>query len=301
MTAGSSAVRGFLLMAAFALAWVTLEEVVGRQLRDPVPLLQVVWCRYAAHLALLALLFGWREPQRLWRTSRPAFQIARSMLMLVMPLSFVASLGAGLPGDLVWALFWTCTPWLVLLGAWRGLGESVPGPAWVAAAACSLAAWLVFPADPGTPRAAWLLPLAMAASFSLYVLMTRSLRRESVRANLFHTAFGVFVLLTPFMPSIWVMPGPHDAAVLAGIGAVGLVSLWALDRACALAPLPAGSPALAIHLPALVLVGAAVHAALPGRRAAVGGLLVLAALWYFWGRHLAPAASGARAAGEGSR
>lgn len=288
-------------MAAFALAWVLLEEVVGGQMQQPVPLLQVVWCRYGAHLLLLALLFGWREPQRLWRTTRPGFQLARSMLMLVMPLSFVASLWAGLPGDLVWALFWSCTPWLVLVGARRGLGESVPSRAWVAAAACSLAAWLVFPADPLAVQATWLLPLAMAASFSLYVLMTRSLRHEDVRTNLFHTAFGVFVVLAPFMPSVWVTPGGHDAAVLAGIGAVGLLSLWALDRACAHATLSDGAPALAVHLPGLVLAGAVMHAALPGRRAAIGGLLVLAALWYFWQRHIAPAASGARAVGEESR
>jgi hypothetical protein len=72
--------------------------------------------------------------------------------------------------------------------------------------------------------------LTSAASFSLYVVMTRMLRGESLRANLFYTALGVFAVLSLFMPTVWVTPTSHDARVMVLIGALGLVALLALDR-----------------------------------------------------------------------
>ncbi|MGD9834279.1 MAG: hypothetical protein AB7U92_16150 [Piscinibacter sp.] len=298
----ASAAQPFVLMLVFATAWVLLEEVVGARLQAHYPLLQIVWCRYAAHLAILLVLFGWREPSRLWRTRRPVYQWARSLLMLVMPLSFALSLGAGLDGAAVWALFWCAAPLLMLAGARWWLGEPVPVLAWVAAAAGGMAALLLFSPAPPPDFARLLLPLAMASSFAVYVLMTRGLRSEDVRANLFYTAFGVFVVLTPFMPSMWVPPGIHDVLVLVAIGAVGLLSLIALDRAAALGPLALSTPALTAHLLALMAVGWALEGHAPTRRAAVGGLMLIGVLWYFWRRH-ASAAAGVppQAVEEGTR
>src|SRR6185436_4624638 len=95
--------RAMLLLALFALAWAFVEGVFGARLQLHYALMQVVWCRYAAHLACLLLLFGWRRPARLWRTRRPGFQLARSLLMLVMPASFALSLAAGDRAGTVWA------------------------------------------------------------------------------------------------------------------------------------------------------------------------------------------------------
>ncbi|WP_341889824.1 DMT family transporter [Variovorax sp. YR752] len=297
-----SAAQPFMLMLAFATAWVLLEEVVGARLQAHYPLLQIVWCRYAAHLVILLVLFGWREPVRLWRTRRPVFQLTRSLLMLVMPLSFALSLGAGLDGAVVWALFWCVAPLLMLAGARWWLGEAVPALAWVAAAAGGMAALLLFSPAPPQAVTRLVLPLVMALSFAAYVLMTRGLRFEDVRANLFYTAFGVFAVLTPFMPSMWVAPGAHDALVLMAIGAVGLLSLLALDRAAALGPLGLSTPALTAHLLALIAVGWALDGHAPTRRAAVGGLMLIGVLWYFWRRH-ASAVAGAppQAVEEGTR
>jgi drug/metabolite transporter (DMT)-like permease len=288
------------LLAVFALAWVLLEEVLGRLLQHPYPLLQVVWCRYAVHLSLVVAIFAWRQPKHLWHTGRLGFHLVRSMCMLVMPLGFVMSVGAGAPSGFVWSIFWVA-PVLVLLIARRWLREALPdGQAqaarqvrWVSLA-CALAAALLlwprpWPAE--LTAAAWPLALgwalAMTFSFALYVVMTRSLRTEALQANLFYTAVGVFALLTPFMPSVWVMPTAHDAAVLFGIGALGLVCLVALDRAAAAAPLALSVPGLYAFLPSLALVGYLLQG---GSNAgpSVRRLLVVAAitlaLAYLWHR-----------------
>lgn len=278
------AAQAFLLMLAFTVAWVLLEEMLGARLQNSYPLMQVVWCRYAAHLAILLLLFGWREPSRLWRTRRPLFQLARSLLMLLMPLSFAVALRAGTPANVVWATFWVLAPLMLLAATRWWLREAVPAPAWAATALGGIAALAVFAPTMAVSASQLAAPLLMALSFAVYVAMTRSLRDERVHANLFFTAAGVFVVLTPFVAAIWVPPSAHDALVLAAIGAVGLVSLLALDRAAALAPLSGTAAALYLHLPALVAatwIGAG-HA--PSRRAAAVGLVVVGLLWYVWSR-----------------
>ena len=82
----------------------------------------------------------------------------------------------------------------------------------------------------------------MAASFSLYVVMTRSLRTETTRANLFYTALGVFIALSPLMHAVWITPTRHDFVVMVAVGVIGLACLYALDRAVAAAPASESAP-----------------------------------------------------------
>lgn len=278
--------RAMLLLALFALAWAVVEGLFGARLQQHYPLMQVVWCRYAVHLLCLLLVFGWRSPSRLWRTRRPVFQLSRSVLMLVMPASFAFSLVAGDRAGTVWALFWVA-PLMILWLARRWLGERVPRWVWaVAAIGLGVAALM---SEPGLPHSVGgaLLPLLMALSFSLYVVMTRLLRDEPVQVNLFYTALGVFALLTPLMPAVWLMPNAHDGLLLAGIGALGLVALWALDRACESAPVAAVAPTLHVHLLCMALVEWAAAGEPLSHRTLLGAAWLavsLAALW-LWQPH----------------
>lgn len=275
------------LFAASSLAWVVLEEVLGSQLEQPYPLMQIVWCRYASHLALLLLICAWREPQRLWRTQRLPFHLLRSTLMLVMPLSFVASLHAGAHLNMTWSVFWVAP--LMVLAIDRFYRREPVDPAAAVrtrrvSIACAVVAMLMLWPRQWPPLSPWpLAALAMALSLAAYIVMTRSLRDEALQANLFYTALGVFVVLTPFMPAIWVMPTAHDAAVMFGIGAAGLVLLFAIDRAAAAAPLPLSVPGLYAYLPLAGLVGWLMHGAL-SLRSMLGAAAITIALAYLWAR-----------------
>ncbi|MGQ3076253.1 MAG: hypothetical protein ACT7A5_34725, partial [Ferrovibrionaceae bacterium] len=59
--------RAILLMLAFVLLWAGIEAMAANVLRHYSPY-QVVWTRYAVHLALMLALWGWREPASLWQT-----------------------------------------------------------------------------------------------------------------------------------------------------------------------------------------------------------------------------------------
>lgn len=275
--------RAIALMAGFSLAWVLLEEVVGRRLQGQYHLLQIVWCRYAVHLVAMGLLFGWRQPQRLWQTRRPWFQLSRSLLMLVMPLTFALSLQAGLQVGSVWSVFWLA-PLFVLLIVRATSNERVPAIAWAVAAGCGLAtAAILRPGGDLLSFAAWM-PLAMALSFAAYVVMTRSLRHEAVQANLFYTAVGVFIVLTPLQPSIWVMPTLSDALVLGAIGIVGLFTLLLLDRAAALAPLWTSTPFAYVHAPALLALAWLAHRQAPSLIALAAAAAIAGLLAHQWWR-----------------
>jgi len=277
------------LFSVFALMWVLIEEVIALRLQQPYALAQVVWSRYAVHLLLLGAFFAWRREARPWRTGRPRLQVLRSMCMVVMPFSFIAALRQGTPPNAIWALFWVA-PLLVLLIVRRWAPEDVDSrSATRALASCAgcavVAAVMLWPQlRPLAWPAAGLWPLAaaaMALSFAIYLVMTRALRAEPVQTNLLYNGLGPFLVLTPFMPGLWVMPSANDLLVLLAIGSAGLVGLWAVDRGAAAAPLSLSAPALYAYLPLLAAVGWWVHGSRSTRREVLAGLIAaaLAVLW----------------------
>ncbi|MEO8152053.1 MAG: DMT family transporter [Rhizobacter sp.] len=276
--------RAMLLMLAFVSLWAVIEAMAAHVLHHYSPY-QVVWTRYAVHLALMLLVWGWREPRSLWRTRRPAFQFARSLLMLGMPASWIMGQQLGLHSATLMSVFWL-SPLFILALARLWLRDSAPASIWVVAALACLGSFVMH--EPGAPSSMGLLvfPLGMALCFSLYVVMTRSLRTETTRTNLFYTALGVFVALTPFMPGVWQTPSPGDMLAMAGVGVLGFAALYMLDRAAEAAPVSVSAPFA--YLQIAVTVGLAVMAGmgreLSVRRTGLGLLLIAGAAFYVWVR-----------------
>lgn len=257
----TAAHRAILLMFVFGSAWVAVE-VVGASLHRAYSPYEVVWGRYGVHLALMLVLFGRRDPVALLRTRRPAFQVARSGLMVIMPASFIMAIHRGVDPRIVTAGV-ALTPLLVTVFGAAFLRER-PGPwGWIAAVV-AVAAYVgcTLPL-PSVPIGALVLPLVTATSFSLYVVMTRSLRTETTRANLFYTALGVFVVLSAFMVKVWVMPDAHDLERLVMIGLLGYIALYALDRSVAAAPVSVSAPLTACQIPILLVLTAVSSGAHP--------------------------------------
>jgi drug/metabolite transporter (DMT)-like permease len=268
------------LMALFTALWAAVE-LLGSELSRAYSPFQVVFSRYVVHLAFMFAIWGWRDPASLWRTSRPGYQLARSALMLCMPAAFVASLRFAVPVSTVFAVA-AASPILILALAWLFLGEQARWPTWAASVAAAAGGAVAL--EPGRPSSPWLLllPLGMAGSFSLYVVMTRSLRTESTRANLFFTAAGVAAVLAFDMPRVWIGPTPADAAVLVAIGLLGWVALWALDRMAALSPVSAAAPFAALYAVFAVAGHALLDNKAPGRLGTAALALVLVSGGCVW-------------------
>ena len=270
--------RGMLLMVAFAALWAAVE-LIAPFLQRPYFAYQVVWTRYAVQLTFMLALFGWRDPASLIRTRRPVFQLARSLLMLVMPASWIMATHRGEAAGTLMGLFWLSP--LFIVGLACALLRERPGYGlWIAAATASAGAMLLMRPhfDLSLPELA--LPLIMAGSFSLYVVMTRSLRTESTRANLFYTALGVFLCLSPLMPRVWITPTAHDLVILIAIGLFGCAFLYMLDCAAAAAPVSDWAPLTALQ-PVIILAITAVSAherPMPGSWVAVALVAAAAVL-----------------------
>jgi drug/metabolite transporter (DMT)-like permease len=277
-----------ILMSCFAVIWAVLEDELGVRLRQPYDLTQVVWCRYASHLVVVALVWGWRAPRTFWRTSRLGLQVGRSLLMIVMPMGFMFAAMTGTPVSTVWAVFWIA-PLLIMIGAHLYGAEQAPRWLWILTTLAALAAIaVVHPTGiPTLGGLAW--AVAMSASFAFYVVLTRALRTEALSANLFYTAIGVLIPLSVWVPRVWLTPSTHDAAILFGIGALGFVALLALDRAAERSPVSWTAGVVTLQVVAVIGINLTRHTAFISRSVVLGVVGVLACavgLWVGAGRNL---------------
>jgi len=279
--------KAMLYMAGFALGWASVEQI-GAGLLGRYSAYQVVFTRYATHLIVMLLVWGLRKGAPMWRTARPRYQWARSMLMFGMPVSFVMAFEHGISPHTLMSMFWL-SPCLILVLSALVQRERASWASWLITLAALLGTQLLLGVPPALP--AWWLavfPAGMAATFALYVVMTRSLRSEPTRVNLFYTAFGVAVVMLPIACMRWVTPTPRDLFLMIAIGVVGLLSLLCLDLATALAPAPLSAPVLHLQLPAFLLLDVALHHAPVTRRLVVGSALVAGSCAYAWWRSALP-------------
>lgn len=267
----------YLLAAGFAGLWALVEAIAHFVLRRYSPF-QVVWSRYAVHLLLMFAIWGWRQPASLWTTRRPVYQVGRSLLMLVMPGTWAFAMAWGGDASQVMVVFWVAPLLVLVLAGWL-LGER---PSWPIIG-CSLVGyagmWLSYSPGQLAAGAPLVMSVLMALSFSLYVVLSRPLRTETTRANLFYTALGVFLALTPVMPRVW-RPAPlHDVAIFMAIGVLGYLVLWCLDRFTARAPVSLTAPLLYLQVAftTLLALGNGV-----GRRALLGMALIAIVALVAW-------------------
>lgn len=233
------------LMVLVGLLWDVVESLPTLLSRGYSPY-QTVWMRYGTHIIFMLLFLAPRHGWSLVRTRRPALQVGRGLLMLVMPISFISSLGHARANDIL-SVFWL-SPLLILIFAALVQGDRARWLLWVAALIAMIGAQMIMRPSAEVVHA---VPfgIGMAVSFSLYVVLTRSLRDEPTMVNLFYSAIVVFIPLTLVMPAIWKPLTLRDALVMMGVGLAGLALLWALDKACELV-----SPNLIASLFALQLV-----------------------------------------------
>lgn len=271
-----------LFMAAFVLLWASVEALAA-DLLDRYSPYQVVWTRYAVHLAFMLLVWGRREPATLWRTRRPVFQLSRALLMLAMPASWVLALQGGTRHAELMSVFWLAP--LMILGLGFIMSGERPGwRDWVAAAAAYLGALLILEPHRWRGIAALGYPIVMGFTFAAYVVMTRSLRTETTRANLFFTALGVFLPLSVAMPWLWITPRPADLARMTVVGLLGWVTLYALDRATAAAPVRSCAVFAYLQLPATLVLASVWGGGWPHMSAMAGLVAIASGLTWTWVR-----------------
>lgn len=289
MTAPAGRRRAIALMFCATLAWPALE-MSGVSLMDTHHAMQVVFFRYAAHLAiLLAILLPTRGLRSL-KTQRPFLQLFRGACMFGMPACYALAADFT-PSAWIWSVFWTM-PALALFMAVIFLRERPHLFAWIAVALGFVGATAIRGGTGGGPLGT-LIALGMASTFAAYVVLSRVLRDEPLSASLFYTAVGAFIPTVMVVWKVWTPPVPGDLFTMMVVGAFSLVILSLLDLS-----LEAGTVALTAPLLCLVpiwetLAVVPLRHVLPSTTQVVGiaAILIGALLWFTRQRQtVAPAA-----------
>lgn len=210
------------IVVLFALLW-ALVEFIG--IGAHVPVEQIVFTRYATHLLTLLLLFGPTRKVALARSRRPYLQLGRSLLMLGMPLSYIAAVVL-MPVKDALVVFW-----IVPLAGLAWVRSSHKRWVWMAGCIAYAGVFLVTGGGVRVLHWAALFAVAMGFCFTAYLFLTERLSDDSTPTNLFHTAFWVFLALSFRMPFVWQWPSGRAWIVLTAVGVIGLIALYTLDLA----------------------------------------------------------------------
>lgn len=279
--APASQARAILLMVV-AIFCFTLMDASAKALIPRVGILQTVWARYAGHMLLVLILIAPRLTHVV-RTRHPVLQILRSVLLLSATGLFFTSIGL-IPLTDASALM-AVNPVLITLGAALFLGEPLGPRRIIGIAVALVGAMIVIRPGSAVFSPAALLPLAGAACYSAYSLLTRKLGPgEDVWTSLFYTGLVGTVILSLVVPPTWTWPDATGLGLFAAITLFGTFGQLALIRAFSLGEAAMLAPYSYLGLIFAALWGALFFAELPDLWTVAGALVIAGAGLYVWHR-----------------
>jgi drug/metabolite transporter (DMT)-like permease len=271
---------GLFCAACFCFA---LLDTSGKWLNGHLPVLEVVWARYACHF-LLSLLFvnPWTTPGLL-STRRPWLQIGRSTLLLLSTaFNFFALRYLQL--DQTTSIIFA-TPFLVALLAGPTLGEWIGPRRWAAIIVGFIGVAIVTRPFTGGFHPAMILSLLAAICYALYSITTRILAaHDSTATTVFFSALVGTVISSIPLPFVWVTPSePLVLSGMVAIGALGWIGHLFLIMAHRVAPAASLAPFVYTQLIWAMATGFLVFGDVPARVTLIGaGIVVLSGLYLIY-------------------
>lgn len=291
---------GIVLMLGFCVV-APVGDALAKLLGQSVPLGQLLICRFAVQaMVLIPLVYFTR---RMWR-------MQGRVLYLTILRTFLHILGIGamftalqyLPlADAVAIAF--VMPFLMLLLGKYVLGEEVGGRRLIACMVGFVGTLLVV--QPSFVEVGWpaLLPLFVALNFSVFMLVTRQIAKETDPVGL-QAVSGVMAvaMMIPLVfifdgsaaPLTLIEPDGREWALLVGIGLMGTLAHLLMTWSLRYAPGATLAPMQYLEIPVATAIGFVVFRDLPNGLATVGILITIAAGLYIVLRERAVA----RAAGQ---
>jgi drug/metabolite transporter (DMT)-like permease len=280
--------RGIILILIANLGFAGMDAVSKTLIVD-YPVAQILWVRYAffaAFATALSLRSG--GPFAGFRSQRPALNVLRAVILLAeiacfvvacfvvafryLPLAETHSIAA------VYPLIITALSALVL-------GEFVGPRRWAAVAVGFVGVVVILRPGLGVFNPAALIPLAGAALFAVYQIMTKVVaRRDSMVTILLYTGWIGFALTSITGPFYWTPPDLKGWILLPIAGFMGVVGHLLLIKALELAPASVLQPFNYTLLIWATAVGFLVFGDLPDTVTVLGAGIVVASGLYTWWR-----------------
>lgn len=251
-----------------------------------IPPLFVSWTRFAVHVVLvLVLLRAWSN-RRLFRTGRPAAQIVRGAFIVGSTFfNFMALQTLQLAESMSIFFF---APMLITALAGPFLDEWAGWRRWLAVILGFVGVLVITRPGVAAFELGHVYALAGAASYSIYVLMTRRMAAsETPESLIFYSALTPVVLLLPALPSNIVLPQqPLHWVLLLLLGFFGGFGHWLLIRAYRVASTTALAPYPYLQMVWMMALGYLVFDQFPDRWTLVGaGIIVASGLYIVHREH----------------
>ena len=247
---------------------------------DSLPILEVVWARYASHFFISLLVVNpWTMPG-LMKTQRPWLQIGRSALLFASTAcNFVALRYLQL--DQTATISFT-TPFIIALLAGPLLGEWIHWRRWLAIIVGFCGVLLVTRPGFGGIHPAAIFSLISMICYALYNIMTRFLAgQDTTGTTAFYTALVGFLAASVPLPAVWVTPTePLVIVGMIAVGAFGWIGHLFLIVAHRYAPAPVLAPYIYTQLIWYVAGGFLVFGDLPNGFTLAGAAIVTASGLY---------------------
>lgn len=281
MTGRTTQNRAILLMIT-AIFCFTLMDASVKALAPRIGVLPALWARYTGQMALVLVLVAPRL-RSVARTGYPVLQLLRSVLLMGATAFFFLSLSLIPITDA--AALMSVNPVMITLGAALFLGEPL-GPRRLAGIAAALLGALIV-IRPGSDvfTTAALYPLAAAACYSAYALLTRRVGpEEDPWTSLFYTGLVGTILLSLAVPTAWQHPDPPAWALIGLVALFGTAGQMALIRAFSQGEAAMLAPYSYTGLIFATLWGALFFAEFPDGWTIAGALVIAGAGLYVWHR-----------------
>ena len=225
--------RGILLIMLAVFLFSAMDTLAKFTLRS-YPIGPLIWARYSVHTAFMLTLLAPRMGLRLVRTSRPALQVTRGLLLVASTGFFYLSL-CHLPLAEAAAISFVA-PVLVTALSGPMLNESVTQRQWVAVSLGFLGVLVIIRPGGGLLKLTAVFPLMSALVFALYQIMTRKLAgREDPLTTLFFTALVGTAATSLLLPFTWQAPTLLQVGQMLAIGCLGGLGHFLLIRAVEIA------------------------------------------------------------------
>ncbi|MDK4740210.1 DMT family transporter [Rhizobium sp. CNPSo 3464] len=278
-----------------AISIFAIQDGISKHLVSAYPPLFVAMIRYWAFM-LFAVALASRSPGGLRvaiRTKRPRLQITRGLLLaaqIVVAISSFVIVGLARSQ----AIF-SSGPLMVALLSVPILGERVGWRRWLAICIGFVGVLLILKPESGFFDIRFLLPLAGALLFSLYVVLTRYVSRDdSAMTSFLYTGVVGAVAMSCIGPFFWAPVVPYDWAFLGVLCLTGMSSHYFLIRAYDLLDAVVIQPLTYLQLVFSAIIAVSIFGETLNTSTIVGAIIVVAAgIFTIWREHVL-ARAGAR-------
>lgn len=260
----------------------TLMDVFAKAMADHFHTVQIVWARYAFHIAILFLLMPRRLFRVYGRTRNFRLQVLRGALILGATSIFFTALGYVPLADAV-AVDMLAPIFVVALSI-PILGEKVGPRRWAAVIVGFLGAMIVIRPGLGAVHPAAMLIVVSTALFALYQVVTRLLSAaDHPLTTLLYTGGTGVAVLSFAVPFVWRDAGLEGWALMIGIGAVGCASNFLIIKAFELAQASFLAPFVYSQILSGTLFGLVFFGDFPDVYTLLGAALIVASgLYITW-------------------